>query len=374
MLTKGANKYPSRFRMKQKPSSKTSKKTAATKKSKVVAREHDEQKLQPPAPVVPFVGDLSPEDEEAIIGRIKLSSDLRTAAESMTPHQARFLVDAYYQMQDSRIRTGNQVKATERAEEPHAVLDWVKNYNLQLEKQILAALDRFSKRHPMGIWARSNSGVGPVIAAALIAHIDITKAPTVGHIWRFAGLDPTTKWEKGQKRPWNAALKVVCWKLGQSFVKVSGDPEAYYGQQYLARKGYEMARNNRGGNVEAALAGAQKVAKSTEAYLWLAGHYPAGTYEAWSRLPQEKRAAYLESAKLPEPTGLPVLPPGQIQARATRWTAKLFLSHLHNEWYWHHYHKAPPLPYPIAHLGHAHYLPAPNSAHPDTSTSQAAGG
>ena len=37
-------------------------------------------------------------------------------------------------------------------------------------------------------------GIGPVIAAGLLANIDIKQAPTVGHIWRFAGLDPTNKW------------------------------------------------------------------------------------------------------------------------------------------------------------------------------------
>jgi hypothetical protein len=44
----------------------------------------------------------------------------------------------------------------------------------------------------------------------LLARIDIVKAPTAGHIWRYAGLDPTVRWNKGEKRPWNAGLKVLC--------------------------------------------------------------------------------------------------------------------------------------------------------------------
>jgi hypothetical protein len=53
------------------------------------------------------------------------------------------------------------------------------------------------------------------------------------------------------------------------------------------------------------------------------------------------------------------LPPGQIDARARRYAVKLFLSHLHEVWYKAHFGKAPPLPYPIAILGHAHIKPPP---------------
>ncbi len=40
----------------------------------------------------------------------------------------------------------------------------------------------------------------------------------------------------------------------------------------------------------------------------------------------------------------------------------LFLSHLHGAWYEQHFQKPPPLPYPIAHLGHVHFIPSPNKA------------
>ena len=87
-----------------------------------------------------------------------------------------------------------------------------------MEGQIKRALEKYVDNHPVGSWLTSIHGIGPVIAAGLLAHIDIARAPTVGHIWRFAGLDPTTKWEKKTRRPWNAALKVLTWKAGESFV------------------------------------------------------------------------------------------------------------------------------------------------------------
>ena len=54
------------------------------------------------------------------------------------------------------------------------------------------------------------------------------------------------------------------------------------------------------------------------------------------------------------------LPPARIHLRATRYAVKAFLSALHEIWYFHEYGTLPPLPYPIAHLGHAHLRGVPN--------------
>ena len=99
------------------------------------------------------------------------------------------------------------------------VLRWLEGNAETLENSIKSALDKYSASHAVGAWARSVVGVGPVICAGLLAHIDITKAPTAGHIWNYAGLNPSVSWEKGQKRPWNAALKTLCWKLGEEAVR-----------------------------------------------------------------------------------------------------------------------------------------------------------
>jgi len=264
---------------------------------------------------------------------IRLSRDIAEAAKTLSDQEARYLVDAYYMMQEDRKRAHNQVRAmttpnpeSEQQPEPHTVIHWLAEQSSTLEKQIQRALDKYTDGHPMGSWMRSVKGIGPVLSAGLLAHIDISKAPTVGHIWRFAGLDPTTKWNKGQKRPWNATLKTLCWKIGQSFMKLSNDPECYYGRIYRERKAYEQARNGTAAVAEAVAAGLAKVGKDTEAYK----HLSAGN-----------------------------LPPGQIDARARRYAVKLFLSHMHDQWYRQHFGTAPPLPYPIAHLGHVHFIEPP---------------
>lgn len=259
----------------------------------------------------------------------RLTRDLASAAGTLSKNEARFLVDAYYTMQDGRIRADSQVRALGESQEPHDVLTWLATQNSTLEKQVARALEKYADAHPVGQWAQSNKGIGPVITAGLLAHIDIAKAPTVGHIWRYAGLDPTRKWEKGQKRPWNATLKVLCWKIGESFVKVSGYDDAYYGKVYLQRKALELMNN------EALLYKEQaeeslrtkKFGDDTVAKKW-----------------------YLQGK----------LPPARIHERAKRYAVKLFLAHLHEVWYRHEFSTAPPLPYAIAHLGHAHKIDPPN--------------
>lgn len=255
-----------------------------------------------------------------------LDKDLRAAAKHMTEHEVRFLVDAYYMIQGNRIRSSNQIRAMES--EPHAMLAWLFTQNKVVENNIKTALDVYTHNHPVGEWLHSVKGIGPVIAAGLLAHIDIDKAPTVGHIWRYAGLDPTCEWGKGQKRPWNARLKVLCWKAGESFVKTSNREGAVYGEIYKQRKELELGRNEQGDFREQAerVLATRKIGKETDAYK----HYSAGR-----------------------------LPPAHIHARARRYAVKQFLSDLHREMYRRLLGKEPPLPYPIAHMNHVHLIERP---------------
>jgi hypothetical protein len=258
----------------------------------------------------------------------RLGRDLRKAAEGLSEREVRYLVDAYYMLQENRIRADAQIRSLSDSDEPNSVLNWLGDQNAVLEEQVKAGLDRYSKAHPMGSWMRSVKGIGPVISAGMLAHIDITKAPTVGHIWRYAGLDPTVKWNKGEKRPWNARLKVLCWKAGESFVKVSGREDAFYGKVYRERKEYEHARNDRGENAERA------------AQILLEKKWSDGT----------EARKHLESGKLP---------PAQLHARSTRYAVKIFLSHLHQLWYEHHFKQPAPKPFAISHLNHAHFIAPP---------------
>jgi hypothetical protein len=255
----------------------------------------------------------------------RLKKDIRDGGGTLGIDEARFLVDLYYALQEQRKRSDNQVRALLDGPEPHATIAYFAKQFETLENQVRSVLDVYSASQPLGVWARSIVGIGPVIASGLLAHIDLEKSPTVGHIWAFGGYDPTKTWEKGQKRPWNASLKTLLWKLGESFVKVSGHEDDIYGKLYLQRKAAEIEANEAGRFADQAAAALtkKKIGKDTDAY------------KAYS---------------------IGKLPPAHIHARAKRWAVKLFLSHYHEMGYKIVLGKPAPLPYSLAMLKHAHKI------------------
>lgn len=261
----------------------------------------------------------------------RLSRDLVNAAMTMSAEEARYLVDNYYVLQEGRKRADNQARSMGK-EEPHVLISWLAEQSDTLEGQIKRALDRYTDTLAPGRWMKSLYGVGPVISAGLCAHIDIERAPSVGHIYSFAGIAGSGQkpWKKGEIRPFNAELRTLCWKIGQSFMKFSGQEECLYGGLYRERKIFEIANNESGALADQAKAilEAKNFRKTTDAYK----AYSAGK-----------------------------LPPAHVDARARRFAVKLFLAHLHTVMYFDHYGVLPAHPYPISHLGHVHHLPVPNA-------------
>jgi len=243
--------------------------------------------------------------------------------------EARYLVDSYYMAQKGRIRAGNQIRACQKDNEPYNFLNVnLKNFKFS-ENQMFKALDSYSDDSELGRWARSIHGIGPVLTAGLLAHIDLNIGKTPAAIWRFAGLDPTVTWNKSEKRPWNTQLKTLCFKIASSFEKVQNSDKDFYGH-LLAQRKQEEKSNNEAGKYE-----------STARDIIATGSYKKDTIA---------KKAY-ESGKLPD---------GQIRMRALRWTVKLFLSH-----YWHVGYEinnktAPPKPWVIALGGHQRMILPPN--------------
>ena len=258
----------------------------------------------------------------------KLTKDIRDSAATLSKDEVRYLVDLYYQLQEQRIRAKGQLRAISATDQPHEVIAWASDNFAYLERQLQRTLTAYAESVLVGQWSMSIMGIGGTLAAGLLAHIDIEKAPTSGHIERFGGIDPTIVWNKKEKRPWNAALKVLLWKCGQSFMKVSNNEKDFYGKIYRKEKDLLTVRNERGDFKLDAEAGLLKYGKNTEAYK----HCKAGR-----------------------------LPLAQIDARARRKAIKLFVSHWHEVAYRYRYGKLPPKPYIIAIGGHAHYIPPPNN-------------
>ena len=338
--------------------------------------------------------DLSKEFRFELVQRMTkdITSLIGSAPALMTKDEIRFLVSSYYGVQDLRKLLGNRISALGKQGEAASMFSFVLNGVQITEKNIQGLLAVASGGRQIGQWAESIRGIGPVISAGLLAHIDIAKAPTVGHIWRFAGLDPTLDWlgkEKSakllreltggisgsvsdeqfaqiateanrkadtlmeqvqrfadstgkgdylskdniiktlSKRPYNADLKLICWKAGESFVKVCNHEADVYGHVYASRKMWETQNNESGKYAEQAAAKLERVGRSTDAY-----------------------KSYV----------LGKLPPAHLHARAKRYAVKLFLSHWHHVAYELEYGTPPPKPYILdrPNSGHTDFIAPPN--------------
>ena len=260
----------------------------------------------------------------------RITKDLVRVASDSTVNEARFLVKDYYAVQKNRKQVGSQILEQGKAKRPHGMLDWHYLKLRNQEYQIKKALDAYGDAHLLGRWLKSILGIGPVISAGLLAHIDFDRAKTAAAIWRFGGYDPTVEWKKGEKRPWNADLKVLFFHCGTSFEKVYKKIKDVYGKYYIQSKEVYTERNEAGDYKERSkeiLASGKRFDKTKVAYQC----YNKGMF-----------------------------PPDHIRAMARRYAVKIFTSHFHFVGYWLHHHKLPPVPYVIEHMGHIHEIKAPN--------------
>lgn len=242
------------------------------------------------------------------------------------------LAGLYVSTQKVRVGAGNRVDAHNRKTDNLAdpgLIQAIKEELHKVELQAARGLKAYATASPLGRWAMSQRGCSYIIAAQLLAHIDVAFARTAGCIWSFAGLDPSKKWEKGEKRPYNARLKTLCWQLGSSFKRVSAHKDAFYGHIYRQRKTQEVRYNEEGRFKDQAL---QKLADSKG-----------------RRTSPEQRQCWA-SGKL-QPAGLDL--------RAMRYAVRIFLSH---------YHAVGrqllglpvPKPWVLEHGGHVHEIGIPN--------------
>jgi hypothetical protein len=241
----------------------------------------------------------------------------------------RYLVESYYDQQQFRISSAHRARMTEKGDPKinrpgtdAKLLHWLAERDQSTEKAIFAMLDQYTQQETtgMGMWAQQFVGVGPIISAGLLATINMDIATTPSKVWRFFGLDPTVKWEKGKKRPWSHLAKQLYFKLGDSFVKFHNRDDCVFGKLYEQRKAVEVQRNENGMNAETARA--TLAAKNFK---------------------KEVRVIY-EGGKLPD---------GRIELRARRWAVKIFLREWWCEAYRRKFKKEPPPPYPIEKLGHS---------------------
>lgn len=325
----------------------------------------------------------------------KLSKDVKHEIASvgeMTRKEAKMLVDSFYQAQRRRIETQNQIRSIvqctdESSTAMTSILDWELQNAMIEEKGLKDALQVVSEASKVGRWLLEIKGIGPTIAAGLLAYLDTNGGRHYAtHFLSYAGINDNnrpwlgaeksrlivnevldgrktitdddlillsakTKWKyktldeacttrnadgsiksrskeklirQISKIPYNASLKTLCFKIGESFVK-NGNRGSLYGQLIQERKAYETEKNLNGDYADqAAKALSEKnYGKDTDAYKW----YSEGK-----------------------------LPPAHINRRAIRWGVKLFLCHVFEEMYRVQNDKVPEPFYVFSHLGHQDYI------------------
>jgi hypothetical protein len=237
-------------------------------------------------------------------------------------HEIAEIVSLYYDCQDLRIAHANK----KRTEPPSPLVQWLDFWLTAGEKVIhgkLANWVQSDEAPPEAQWAYAQIGIGPIIAAGLAAHIDVAKANYISSLWKFAGLAPGfDRRVKGVKLPYNAQLKVLCWKAGESFVKVSGKEGATYGKLYAQFKAQEIQRNE------------------------------SGAYKGAAKGELEKKKFKVEDSVTKKRLLAGMLSDAHLHARAKRRAVKMFLAH-----YWAKGREGKGLPvhnpYPIDIMGHS---------------------
>lgn len=155
--------------------------------------------------------------------------------------------------------------------------------------------------------------------------------------WKFSVIkenaynEETGKWDKEKvvktisKIPYNKDLKVLMYKIGESFLKQINKEQSLYGHLLTTRKDYEIMKNERGDYAEQA----------------------AKELESKNITKPNARKAYT-SGKLPA---------GHILSRSRRYAVKLFMSHFYEAMYFNKYGKLPAEPYVLVfNEGHTDYI------------------
>ena len=327
-----------------------------------------------------------------MIAAIRAGQELNLPSAGVAGHsnatEARTLIDLYYGIQDYRKAIDNQRRAMDQGADTgitHEALDFIAPQIEAIENNARAWLEAYINSHVMWPWFAAVDGIGPILAAGLVAHLGSRPVPTtVGKWHRYAGLDPSQQWLKAEELralwnqvtgdieqrvraiaaivgrdpatvlrdattnfrtgetksltkdgalkslariPYNRPLKTLCWKVGDQFVKLGDSQKAFYAVFYRQRKAIEIARNLKGERAE--LAAKTLAEKPTHA----------------------QKAIYAQGQ----------LPDGRLDLMARRATVKLFLSHLHELWYrMENDGQLPPRPFAFTILHHTDYIPPPH--------------
>jgi len=152
----------------------------------------------------------------------------------------RGIIEDYYDIQKMRIETENQIRSIEQGKSKgnEAFLrEKILPYMKTMEKEIIKYSKEDLENYKIyTLWLKNIKGIGPILGLGLISWIeDIKKFATISKLWCYFGQavgedGRAVRKKKGEKVNWNTRLKVLAWKIGESFVKTKGGYRKLYEQ------------------------------------------------------------------------------------------------------------------------------------------------
>ena len=93
------------------------------------------------------------------------------------------------QVQRHRIQMGNRISAIERGDSTGnaSLAEHFADRFQGIEDELSAIIGRTVKDHPVWPWLDEVKGIGPGLAGAILAPIDILRANSVSALWKYAG-------------------------------------------------------------------------------------------------------------------------------------------------------------------------------------------
>lgn len=148
-----------------------------------------------------------------------------------------------------------------------------------IESEIERSVKPFVQQHPAWFWLKEIKGVAETSAALVLGHIDISRAPTVSALWRFAGfavIDGKSERPKaGQKNAYNSRLRTMVWRLISLQVRLAGPYDKVYRaakHTYLTTRGpgsgFADANGKEWTLAHCDMAARRKAAKLFLSHLW----------------------------------------------------------------------------------------------------------
>ncbi len=249
----------------------------------------------------------------------------------VTPQQMiRGLVELYYDAQDYRIASANRLRQYHMGEpwkDPKRptfdeVLESVDRKTglkikgspidpavLKKGEELIAKQIEYLGRQvsaPMFERLTNVKGIGPVLAGGLLAYFDPEKAKHPSSFWKYAGLHvvegKAIRRARGNKVDFNPRLRVLAYKIGDSFLKQRTQP---YRQIYDDEKSRQLIvlkeeiENTKSGKIHVELRARRKMVKAFLADFWF-------TYREIKGLPTNSPYANdMLHHELERPLGLP---------------------------------------------------------------------